>query len=129
MREIKINGTILKKIIVGSFENNVYVLLDPGTKESVIIDAAAEAERIHEAVGGTRVQFILQTHGHMDHVMALEGIRSATKAPVGIHPADEKVFGVRADFHLEDNQILNIGRNQIRVIHTPGHTPGGVCFL
>jgi glyoxylase-like metal-dependent hydrolase (beta-lactamase superfamily II) len=129
MEEIRIHGTLLRKMTLGSFENNVYVLLDPDTKESAIIDAATEADRILEAVRGTRVRFILQTHCHMDHIMALEEVRAATHAPVGIHPADEKAFGVRADIHLEDNQVLDIGKNQIRVMHTPGHTPGGVCFL
>jgi len=129
MEEINIHGTLLRKMALGSFENNVYVILDPDKKESVIIDPAAEADRIVEAVQGTRVRFILQTHCHMDHIMALDPVRSATKAPVGIHPADEKAFGVRADLHLEDDQILDIGNNKIRVIHTPGHTPGGACFL
>lgn len=114
---------------MGSFDNNVYLLLDPLNNESVIIDAAAEADRILQTVRGTRVRFILQTHCHMDHIMALEKVRAGTKAPVGIHPADEKAFGVHADIHLKDGQILDIGKNQIRVIHTPGHTPGGVCFL
>lgn len=129
MEEINLQSVLLRKMTLGSFENNVYTLIDPDAKESAIIDAAAEADRILEAIRGTRVRFILQTHCHMDHVMALEEVKSATGAPVGIHAADEKAFGVRADFHLEDNQILNIGKGQIRVIHTPGHTPGGVCFL
>lgn len=129
MEDINIQGTLLRKITVGSFENNVYFLLDPLTNESVIIDAAAEADRILQTVRGTRVRFILQTHCHMDHIMALEKVKAGTKAPVGIHPGDEKAFGLHADIHLEDNQILEIGKNRIRVLHTPGHTPGGVCFL
>jgi glyoxylase-like metal-dependent hydrolase (beta-lactamase superfamily II) len=129
MEEINIRGILLRKLTLGSFENNVYILVDPDSKESVIVDTAAEPDRILEAVEGTRVRFILQTHCHMDHIMALEQIKAATKAPVGIHPADEKAFGVRADFPLEDNQALEIGKNQIRVMYTPGHTPGGVCFL
>lgn len=129
MEAVNIQDILLQKMTLGSFENNVYILIDPDTKESAIVDAAAEAEKILEAVRETRVSFILQTHCHMDHIMALEKVRDATRAPVGIHPADEKAFGVKADFHLEDGQILNIGKNQIRVIHTPGHTPGGICLL
>ncbi len=129
MKDVDIQGSLLRKITVGSFDNNVYLLLHPVTNESIIIDAAADADRILQNVRATRVKYILLTHCHMDHVMALEEVRASTKAPVGIHPADEKAFGVRADIHLEDNQILEIGKNQIRVIHTPGHTPGGVCFL
>jgi glyoxylase-like metal-dependent hydrolase (beta-lactamase superfamily II) len=129
MKPIDINGMLLEKTTVGPYENNVYLLLDPDSRESIIIDAAAEADAILKRVRETRVRLILQTHCHMDHIMALEAVRTATKAPVGIHPADQKAFDVHADLHLEDNQILEIGRNQIRVIHTPGHTPGGVCFL
>lgn len=129
MKDIDIQGSLLRKITVGSFDNNVYLLLDPVTGESVIIDAAAEADRILQSLNGTRVRYILQTHCHMDHIMALEKVRDSTKAPVGIHPADQQAFGIRADIHLEDNQTLEIGKNQIRVIYTPGHTPGGVCFL
>lgn len=129
MNEINIQGILLRKITVGSFDNNVYLLVDPITHESLIIDAAAEADRILEAVSGTHVNLILQTHCHMDHIMALDDVRKATKAPVRIHLADEKAFGVHADLYLEDNQVLDIGKNQIRVIHTPGHTPGSVCFL
>jgi glyoxylase-like metal-dependent hydrolase (beta-lactamase superfamily II) len=109
MEEINIHEVLLRKMTLGSFENNVYVIIDPGQKESLI--------------------YILLTHCHMDHVMALEELRSATNAPVGIHPADERAFGVRADFHLEDNHVLEIGKGRILVMHTPGHTPGGVCFL
>ncbi len=129
MEEIDIHGVLLRKMTLGSFENNVYVIIDPGQKESLIVDPAAEAGKILEAVRETRVRYILLTHCHMDHVMALEELRSATKAPVGIHPADERAFGVRADFHLEDNHVLEIGKGRILVMHTPGHTPGGVCFL
>jgi glyoxylase-like metal-dependent hydrolase (beta-lactamase superfamily II) len=129
MKDIDIRGTILRRITLGSFDNNVYFLLDPKNHESIVIDAAADADRILQSVTGTHVRCILQTHCHMDHIMALDEVRRGTGARVGIHPADEKTFRVRADFHLKDNQILEIGQLKIRVIHTPGHTPGGVCFL
>lgn len=129
MEDVDIQGSLLRKITVGAFGNNVYFLLDPAGEESIIIDAAAEAEKILENVRGTRVKLILQTHCHGDHVMALEKVRTATGAPVGIHPADERAFGVSADLHLKDDQLFEIGDNRVRVIHTPGHTAGSVCFL
>ncbi len=129
VKEAKIRGVLLKKITVGPYENNVYFLVDESQKESIIIDAAASAEEILNIVRGTRVKMIAQTHGHMDHVMALAEVRKATKAPVAIHLADEKAFGIRADIHLEDRQTLEIGQLQIQTLHTPGHTPGGLCFL
>ena len=129
MKDIDIQGVLLRKVTVGSFDNNVYFLIDPVTKESVIIDAAAEAERILQNVEGTHVKYILQTHCHMDHVMALDKVRTSTKAPVGIHAGDEQAFRVQADMHLEENQTLEIGKHQFHVMHTPGHTPGSVCFL
>jgi glyoxylase-like metal-dependent hydrolase (beta-lactamase superfamily II) len=129
MKDVDIDGTLLRKLTVGSFDNNIYFLLDPASGDSIIIDAAAEADRILQHVKETHVKSILQTHCHMDHVMALDEVRATTHAPVGIHPGDEKAFGIDADIHLEDNQILDIGKNRIRVLHTPGHTPGSLCFL
>ena len=82
----------LKRLEVGSFENNCYLLISPPSRESVIIDPAAEAERILEEARGTEVKYILVTHGHMDHIGALEGVQTATRAPVGIHEQDARAL-------------------------------------
>jgi hydroxyacylglutathione hydrolase len=119
----------LKRLEVGSFENICYVLTSPRTRESVIIDPAAEPEKILGAVKGTQVKYILITHGHMDHIGALEEVQDEIQAPVGIHEQDARALGRKADFSLQDGQTLTCGDISLKVLHTPGHSPGGVCFL
>jgi glyoxylase-like metal-dependent hydrolase (beta-lactamase superfamily II) len=119
----------LKRLEVGSFENNCYIVSCAETGEAVIIDPAAEAQKIIKEIKRKKVKFILITHGHMDHIAALEEIRKKTRALVGIHEGDSLALRQKADFSLGDGQSLKFGNLEIKAIHTPGHTPGGVCFL
>jgi glyoxylase-like metal-dependent hydrolase (beta-lactamase superfamily II) len=119
----------IKKLAVGPMDNNVYVLTCAATRESAVVDAANDAAQILAAVKGTTVQYILQTHGHPDHVQALDEVKRATEAPLAVHPADAAMLPVTPDILLQDGQELRLGHHDIRVLHTPGHTPGGVCFL
>jgi hydroxyacylglutathione hydrolase len=119
----------LIKLTVGPYDTNCYVLICPTSKESIIVDPAAEAERILREVEGTTVKYILLTHAHMDHVGALAEVRKTTGAPLGVHRADAQRFRVDADFDLGDGDVLEWGDCQLRVVHTPGHTPGSVCLI
>ena len=119
----------LKRLEVGFFENNCYVLICPRTRESAIIDPAAESKRILGEARGAKVRYILITHGHMDHIGALEEVRKQTGADVGIHARDAHALREKPDFSLEDGQIIRFGDVTLKVLHTPGHSPGSVCFL
>ncbi|MBI5967371.1 MAG: MBL fold metallo-hydrolase [Deltaproteobacteria bacterium] len=119
----------IKRLEVGYFENNCYVLICPQKRESVIVDPAAEAKRILQQTEKTKVHYILITHGHMDHIGALDEVKKHTGAPVGIHPGDARALKKPPDFFLEDEQTLSFGDVSLKVLHTPGHSPGGVCFL
>ena len=113
---------------VGPWPMNVYVFIDKGTNTSAIIDPGAEAESILSLVGGTRIAAILITHGHADHVGALGEIKAGTNAPVYINQLDAEGFNLEFDIPLLDGQIIPIGDQQVRAIHTPGHTPGMTCL-
>jgi hydroxyacylglutathione hydrolase len=110
---------------MNGFEVNSYVVHAP--EGDIVVDAGAEPEKI---LGATRapVAAILVTHGHADHVDALEPVRRETGAPVYMHPADAE--GKVRDYEpLVDGQALDVVGLGIRVLHTPGHSPGSVTFV
>jgi hydroxyacylglutathione hydrolase len=114
----------LYMIEVGSWPMNSYIVVCPETGISAIIDPGADAERILEKIAQSPVAAILLTHGHVDHIGALEGVKSVTGAPVYLHPMDAEHFNLIYDIPFQDGMIIGVGYSQVRAIHTPGHTPG-----
>jgi len=112
------------KFSVGPYDNNVYVIESRG--EAVIVDGAAEPERILREVEGLRVTAVLQTHNHPDHTQALATLVEALVVPVLANPADP--MPVRAE-PVQDGDIVRVGDREIQLLHTPGHTPGSTCYL
>ena len=107
---------------------NSYVLVNEMANTSAIIDPGADPAQILDLTTGTRVSDILVTHGHEDHVGALQDIRKATSASVHLHPDDVVRFNLDYDLPLVDGKEIHIGNLSLRVLHTPGHTPGMCCF-
>ena len=118
---------IVRKLEVGTMENNVYVLECPETHDAFVVDGCFEADKILEGASGANVIGILQTHGHMDHVQALAELKERLRVPVHAHPGDR--YPVEIERPLADGDVLTFGDREATVIHTPGHTPGGTCFL
>lgn len=112
------------KLAVGPYDNNVYVLSADG--EAILIDGAAEPDRILAEVEGLVVRAIVQTHNHHDHVQALPRLANALGAPVLGHPDDPLPVTSRP---LAGGAVLSLGPVEVSVLHTPGHTPGSLCFL
>ncbi len=113
---------------VGPFRLNTYVIIDEGTKTSAIIDPGGDPEAILALVAGTKVDKILITHGHFDHILALDPVHEATGALIYLHPADAAQFELKYQAPLYGDAVIAIGNLHLRVIHTPGHTPGQCCF-
>lgn len=123
------NGCMqVKKFSVGPFDNNVYVLHCTGSNKALIVDGAADADRILREVEGMDVVAIAQTHGHPDHVSALPKLVAALGAPVLAHKGDASKMPVPTT-PLVDGQTIRVGEIDVDVLHTPGHTPGGMCFV
>ena len=110
-------------------EVNCYVIACAATREAVIIDPGLPAERIVEQATGLTVKHIVATHGHPGHVAGKDDVKAVTGGLTGIHSADAKQFLRSADRYLLDGDELEFGEFKIQVMHTPGHTPGSVCFV
>ena len=111
---------------MGGFEVNAYVVHAP--QGDLIVDAGAEPEKILDLLRQPVVA-ILITHGHRDHVDALDEVRRETGAPVYMHPADAEGADVEDYEPLEDGLELELAGESIRVLHTPGHSPGSLTFV
>lgn len=114
---------------VGHWSLNAYVLIDPVSRHSVLIDPGASPDSLMEMLGESHTTAILVTHGHSDHVEALPEMRVRLKVPVLAHRlASGSEYAIRPDRLLEDGDRITVGSHSLRVYHTPGHTPEQVCF-
>jgi len=141
---------IIKGLEVGPFLSNCYVVGSEETKEGMIIDPGAEAGLILKTAGelGLSITLIVATHLHADHIAALAQVKEATKAEFAVHEAEGAGKMAQA-FHrmltpfiggsfrsppkpdrlLHEGDIIKVGELGFRVLHTPGHSPGGICLL
>lgn len=137
-------GVLLKVIPVGPLAVNCCVVADERTGKAIVVDPGADAERIIEVAKGFEVVGVLNTHGHIDHVGQVRTIKDYFGVPFYLHPDDTYLirdeiwdgFGsyIKAvpcpepDEHLRDGMVVKVGDLSLKVMHTPGHTPGLCCF-
>jgi hydroxyacylglutathione hydrolase len=119
----------IDKLELGPYGTNAYILVCRNTRESVIVDAPADAGKILELLKGTRPNYILITHNHMDHTGALADLKSTLDLPIAAHADDAGRLPVSADQLLNDGDVISFGDIKLSVLYTPGHTPGSICFL
>jgi len=108
---------------------NGYVLACASTKEAVVVDPGLPADKLAEQVKDLSVKYILATHCHPGHVAGKDDLKELTGGQTAIHSSDAKQFLRSADRYLLDGDELEFGEFKLSVIHTPGHTPGSVCFV
>jgi glyoxylase-like metal-dependent hydrolase (beta-lactamase superfamily II) len=120
------------KLHVGPYENNAYLLRDPETGDALLVDAANEGERLLELLRSSRLVGVVTTHRHADHLQALTAVLKAHDVWNGAHPADADAIadevGVAPDRPLAHGDTITVGRHQVTVLHTPGHTEGSLSF-
>ncbi|MEW6388804.1 MAG: MBL fold metallo-hydrolase [Thermodesulfobacteriota bacterium] len=138
---------IQQSLVVGLLQVNCYILGDEETKEAVVIDPGGDEDEILYSLRfhGLNLKLIIDTHGHFDHVDANQPLKDATGAQIAIHhldagmlskPSQEAMFftGNRlrlseADILVKEGDVLTFGNYQLKVLHTPGHTPGGISLV
>ncbi len=141
------NMPIVACVTVGMFEENCYLYACPKTREAVIIDPGDEAQRILETIQEHKLipKYIINTHGHIDHICAIDEVSEVYPVPLAIHPADlpmyidernAQMYGRTAplvkrkpDILLKNGDRITFGTLILEVLHTPGHSPGSICLV
>ena len=138
---------IQKGLMVGLLEVNCYILGDEETKEAVVIDPGGDEDKILEALkyAELNLKYIIDTHGHFDHVDANQPLKEATGAKIAIHEADAQMLSQpsaeamfftgnrarvsQADLLLKEDDLISFGPYRLKVLYTPGHTPGSISLV
>ena len=118
----------IERLELGPFGTNAYIVVCLKTRDSVLVDTPAEASVIIDSLKGTNPKYILLTHNHMDHLGAFSEVRSVLNLPVAAHALDAGVLPSPPERLLSDGDTVTVGKLTLMVLHTPGHTPGSLCF-
>ena len=124
------NNKILRivRIETAPYGTNAYIVVCETTGESVLIDAPGDPDKILDGLEDTHPVCLLITHRHMDHTGALEILKNELNISVAAHVEDAEHLPIEAEMLLEEGNIISFGNITLDVLHTPGHTPGSVCF-
>ncbi|OGW40171.1 MAG: MBL fold metallo-hydrolase [Nitrospirae bacterium GWD2_57_9] len=138
---------LLMRLVVGPLQVNCFIIADEKTKEAIVIDPGDDGQDILRVIRekGLKVKYVVNTHGHFDHVGANKAVKEATGAELLIHEGDAPVmasaslqssaFGMApvssppADRYIKHGDVISAGEVSLKVLHTPGHSPGGICLL
>lgn len=136
---------IIQNLVLGNVATNCYFLMNPQTKDLLVVDPGDEADRIQEKIAALEGKpvAILLTHGHYDHMLAADAIRRKYEIPVYIHEKEEALledsmlnlsgywsssYSTKADHLVKEGDVLQLAGYEIHVLHTPGHTAGSACY-
>ncbi len=122
-------GLTIAKLAVSEMANNAYLLRCTATGEALLVDAAAEPDRLRELIGDAAVRTVVTTHGHWDHHRALPEIVEATGAQTVAHPADAGDLPVPVQRSVEHGDTVTVGEQTLEVVHLRGHTPGSIALV
>jgi len=125
---VKDSNIQIDRLELAPWGTNAYIIICQQTGDSVLIDAPADASTIIARLQGTNPKYILLTHTHMDHIGALSELRSKLKVPLAVHAADSARLLDPPETLLNDGDVVLCGKVKLEVLHTPGHTPGSLCF-
>ncbi|HLC64724.1 MAG TPA: MBL fold metallo-hydrolase [Candidatus Nanoarchaeia archaeon] len=117
------------QLLDSRMDNFSYVVYDESSKEAAVIDPSFDGEKIINEVRlkGLNPKYIILTHEHFDHVHSAGDLRSSLKAKIVVH--ENAKVELKVDKRVKDNDVLSLGKASLKILHTPGHTPGSICIL
>lgn len=117
----------IKKLVVGPLLTNCYILIS--NEEAIVIDPGADLKSILKEIEGKKLTYIILTHYHWDHILAAQKLREKTEAKILIHKGEKDFIKFQPDQFLEGGEEIKIGKEYLKIIHTPGHTKGSISIL